>query len=335
MTSSFKSCISHTGIQTHCRRSLARIASKKSNAEVLLDTFWSARGVVNEEHRHRLIEVGKTQTESIEEEDLLSEQMSLPGLSSTWFLKTAQGGEIAPEALPGIVATSRRLLALMALLGGRGDIDVAFMVEREPGLLSTDTRELASRLLELRVAAQDEEDIILLVESQPSLLLGKGSISPEESADDRSLAWHYGLMNDASEEWGRKFELLQQYQEKFGDVHVGFRGDEDPPELARWATKQRATKDRMSEQQKEILEHMGFEFDDERAEWLRWFHELKGYKEANGHCNPVPLAAGSDFLLLNWCAIQRIAKRSRVLKDDRISLLDSIGFDWTGADALS
>ena len=43
----------------------------------------------------------------------------------------------------------------------------------------------------------------------------------------------------------------------------------------------------------------------------------------------------ADFLLLNWCAIQRIAKRSKVLKEERISLLDDIGFDWSGADALS
>ena len=35
------------------------------------------------------------------------------------------------------------------------------------------------------------------------------------------------------------------------------------------------------------------------------------------------------------CSIQRIAKRSRYLTAERCELLDSIGFDWTGADALS
>jgi hypothetical protein len=33
--------------------------------------------------------------------------------------------------------------------------------------------------------------------------------------------------------------------------------------------------------------------------------------------------------------VQRIAKRSRVLAQERIALLEAIGFDWTGADALS
>ena len=49
----------------------------------------------------------------------------------------------------------------------------------------------------------------------------------------------------------------------------------------------------------------------------------------------MPLAAGSDFLLLNWCAIQRISRRSKVMAPDREAMLQGIGFDWTGADALS
>ena len=33
--------------------------------------------------------------------------------------------------------------------------------------------------------------------------------------------------------------------------------------------------------------------------------------------------------------MQRIAKRSGALAQDRIALLDAIAFDWAGADALS
>ncbi len=110
------------------------------------------------------------------------------------------------------------------------------------------------------------------------------------------------------------------------------------------------------------LASLGFEFDDEAAEWRRWFNELRAFQGRSGHCNPVPLADGETFLLFNWCAaascliittphhpgpypqlvprvrrcsVQRIAKRSRYLTADRCDLLDSIGFDWTGADALS
>ena len=83
------------------------------------------------------------------------------------------------------------------------------------------------------------------------------------------------------------------------------------------------------------MQELDFEFDLERAEWMRWFNQLVEFKGIHGHCNPMPLAAGDDFLLLNWCAVQRIAMRSRVMPEDRFKLLESIGFDWTGADALS
>ncbi len=33
--------------------------------------------------------------------------------------------------------------------------------------------------------------------------------------------------------------------------------------------------------------------------------------------------------------MQRIARRSGVLAEERVALLDGIDFDWTGADALS
>lgn len=83
------------------------------------------------------------------------------------------------------------------------------------------------------------------------------------------------------------------------------------------------------------LQELGFEFDVEQAEWLRWFNELRVYQQTSGESNPVPLSGSSSFLLFNWCTVQRIAKRSGVLAEDREELLNSLGFDWSGADALS
>ena len=47
------------------------------------------------------------------------------------------------------------------------------------------------------------------------------------------------------------------------------------------------------------------------------------------------LDGGFDFLLNNWCSVQRISQRSGMLSEDRSERLDSLNFDWTGADALS
>ena len=67
----------------------------------------------------------------------------------------------------------------------------------------------------------------------------------------------------------------------------------------------------------------------------RRYLQLLGFQRQNGHCSPMPLASGGDFYLINWCSVQRIAARSRVLNAARAQLLDDIGFDWTGADPLS
>lgn len=54
-----------------------------------------------------------------------------------------------------------------------------------------------------------------------------------------------------------------------------------------------------------------------------------GSKDAN------LLAGNFDFLLNNWCSVQRISNRAGVLDQGKKLQLDEIGFDWTGADALS
>ena len=49
----------------------------------------------------------------------------------------------------------------------------------------------------------------------------------------------------------------------------------------------------------------------------------------------LPHTEACIALGLRRCCVQRIAKRSKVLAEERVALLDAAGFDWTGADALS
>ena len=44
----------------------------------------------------------------------------------------------------------------------------------------------------------------------------------------------------------------------------------------------------------------GFVFHADDAEWQRWYAELLLFKDSNGHCNPMPLATGTDMYLINW-----------------------------------
>ena len=49
------------------------------------------------------------------------------------------------------------------------------------------------------------------------------------------------------------------------------------------------------------------------------------------HVPPLP----PDFLLINWCSVQRVMRRCNVLADERVAALTELGFDWSGADPLS
>ncbi|EFJ46741.1 hypothetical protein VOLCADRAFT_92838 [Volvox carteri f. nagariensis] len=173
-----------------------------------------------------------------------------------------------------------------------------------------------------------------------SLLGGGGGLAAAAAAagpvQQLVQAWQYGIASDGDEEWSSRLAQLSEYAARHGDTCVGFR-DGDDPELSRWATKQRADwrRGRLEVERLEQLSALGFHFDADEAEWCRWFSELASFSASTGHASPMPLVTGCDMYLINWCSVQRIARRSRVLSESRIQRLDELGFDWTGADPLS
>ena len=144
-------------------------------------------------------------------------------------------------------------------------------------------------------------------------------------------------MSDSDPEWVARYTELKEYQLITGDTNVGYGREIDSASLSRWTTKQRSDYKggEMVPHRKALLEEIGFEWDDSEAEFMRWFSELARFKALNGHTNLNTLSAGDDLYLYNWCAIQRIALRCRILSEKRKGLLDDLDFDWTGADPLS
>ncbi|GLI69488.1 hypothetical protein VaNZ11_014121 [Volvox africanus] len=165
---------------------------------------------------------------------------------------------------------------------------------------------------------------------------GSGAVTSSGSVQQLVQAWQYGIASDGDQEWAVRLAQLGDYRARYGDTCVGFR-DGDDAELSRWTTKQRADQRRgeLAPERLAQLTSLGFHFDADEAEWCRWFSELLEFKGLTGHASPMPLVTGCDMYLINWCSVQRIARRSRVLSESRIQRLDAAGFDWTGADPLS
>lgn len=257
------------------------------------------------------------------------DETTVAALTTAWETADASpapcstlGGRAPSDAARDAAA----VLALHTLLGGGAD--AAAMVVREPLLLATPPSLLAARLLALRVdGASAGVDVAALAAAQPDLLLQDAPASPEEPSA-RARAWAHGLAGDGDAEWEGRRETLADYVAVHGDAAVGTRGGDDA-RLARWAAKQRADhkKKVLSAEREAALAALGFEFSADDAEFGRWLAAARG---TGGQLNQ------SDALYLeNWMSVQRVAKRCGALAPHRVAALDAIGFDWSGADALS
>ncbi|GBF98592.1 hypothetical protein Rsub_11317 [Raphidocelis subcapitata] len=296
--------------------------------ERLLENYWEARGVFDPQQRQQLVSVAQSLVASAPAEATMGIDGeggggALPGVPTTWDIYSAS---------PEVMEVSRRLVALHAVLGGGDDIDTVWMVVREPRLLAADPSELMRRLMAMRLASVGSGlDVAKVAEAQPSLLLAPGAVWDDlEALKEQLASWEHGVASDTDPEWAARLEQLRSYHRANGDCSVGCREGDDR-ELARWATKQRTQRSRgeLPSEKEEALQALGFEFDEDEAEWLRWFLDLARFKELRGHASPMTI------YLINWCSVQRVAHRCRALSARREGLLDSIGFDWAGADPLS
>lgn len=300
----------------------------------LLDNYWEARGVFDADRRRQLVSVAQQlvqQGGGGDSEGPLGEgaRGALPGVPSTWDLHTSS---------PEITEVSRRLVALHSALGGGGDVDPVWMVVREPRLLAADPNDIMRRLMAMRLASMGSGvDVVKVAEAQPGLLLLQGAVWDDvEALREQLESWEHGLASDSDPEWSARLAQLKAYHRANGDCSAGCREGDDR-ELARWASKQRAQRARgeLGAEREEALEALGFEWSDDDAEWLRWFLDLARFKELHGHASPMQMSTGADFYLINWCSVQRVARRCRALSERREALLESIGFEWTSADPLS
>ncbi|KAI8466629.1 MAG: hypothetical protein J3K34DRAFT_433240 [Monoraphidium minutum] len=328
----------HSGCSGRSRRVLAHSFVQQSSSpseqrERLLENYWEARGVFDQARRQQLVSVAKQlvggdgATMGVEGEAAAGG--ALPGVPSTWDMHSSS---------PEITEVSRRLVALHSVLGGGEDVDTVWMVVREPQLLAADPSDLMRRLMAMKIASAGSGlDVVKVAEAQPGLLLLQGAVWDDVDALKEQLAsWEHGLASDTDPEWSARLDQLRAYHRAHGDCSVGCREGDDR-ELARWATKQRAqwSRGELVSEKGDALEVLGFEWDEDEAEWLRWFIDLARFKELHGHASPMQMSTGADFYLINWCSVQRVAHRCRALSGRREGLLDSIGFDWSGADPLS
>lgn len=134
------------------------------------------------------------------------------------------------------------------------------------------------------------------------------------------------------EAWSRNVDALKKFKKKYGHCNVPriFYPEKHPPEFKRLIRfiryiYERYSKGKLKEKYLLELNELGLEFYRKNRKWERFLSKLIEYKSKYGNCN-VPQTWKEDIRLAVWVRKQR--EKKNIMPEDRIKILDSIGFDW-------
>ena len=157
----------------------------------------------------------------------------------------------------------------------------------------------------------------------------QGRLSPDQIEQLEGLGFVWDVLNHL---WVQGFEELLAYKAEHGNVLVprkyqtsgGFN-------LGIWVGKQRGAKaqGRLSPDQIEQLEGLGFIWDVLNHLWVQGFEDLLAYKAEHGNVLvPSKYQTSGGFKLGTWVRKQRGAKAQGRLSPDQIEQLEGLGFIW-------
>ncbi|MCS2892470.1 Helicase associated domain protein [Parabacteroides faecis] len=120
--------------------------------------------------------------------------------------------------------------------------------------------------------------------------------------------------------WPVMYERLVEFKEREGRWPQAAEG-----KLGNWCNTQRIAykKGTLSKDYISHLEQIGFEWEVQDSRWMSCFEELKVFMAKEHRC-----PKRGEHKLNTWCNTQRQARKKGLLSNERIRLLDSIGFWW-------
>ena len=151
----------------------------------------------------------------------------------------------------------------------------------------------------------------------------KGILSQEriQRLDEIGFIWN---LRDAL--WEARFEELKAFKNSNGHCNVPNRSPENL-ELSLWVANQRIRKSILSEDRIQRLNEIGFIWEPREVLWEQRFAELRTFKATHSHCN-VPDSWAENPQLAAWVRKQRTSKKKGKLSEERIQLLNDLGFVW-------
>ncbi len=156
---------------------------------------------------------------------------------------------------------------------------------------------------------------------------------PEDQIRRLDKIGYNWLSNDEVLEdvWMQKLKDLKRFKEKFGHTNISQKGQHSALGVWMQNQKQNRKKGILTDKRIALLDETGFNWvpNNELLEqtWMKKYNSLKRFKQRWGHCN-VPSKWKPDLPLAAWVALQRQNRKHNILAENRILLLDKIGFEW-------
>ena len=129
-----------------------------------------------------------------------------------------------------------------------------------------------------------------------------------------------------TEQWEIAFNALTDFKKREGHCRVPPSLESAGLNLGNWVMKQREKRSRLTPDQIQRLNSLGFSWDPITEQWEIAFNALKAYYDSNGHCN-VPVGFHGGGVNLGIWTISQRSRKSR-LAPDQLSRLNGINFCW-------
>lgn len=149
----------------------------------------------------------------------------------------------------------------------------------------------------------------------------------------RQLLERIGMVWQPPDSWHVKYEMVKEYLEKHGDVCISRQYTVNGVWLGKWLAVQKklyAQKKTLTPEQRKLLEQLPHESENsfERA-WYAAYAEAEEYFLKNNDLKvPSGYKTARGIKLSDWIIRQRRARRENRLGDEKVKLLDKIGFVW-------
>ncbi|MDC0572924.1 Helicase associated domain protein [Luminiphilus sp.] len=153
-------------------------------------------------------------------------------------------------------------------------------------------------------------------------------------SDDFLEAFRTKVVETTTSPWAAWFGALELFKEEHGHCHVPAHfTSKSGLKIGQWVGAQRKKKSRLTAQQIELLDDLGFSWDLLKTRWLEGFEALKQYHHQHGDCLVhAKHITEAGFKLGDWVAGQRKRFKNESMPKNEIAALNDLGFAWEALD---